>query len=303
MSRPGTRQYEQKMAQAAGKTPAAAEHHKDALLLHSQRKDDQHNSSRKKIVEDQQTPHEQDLGREKASKRKLDSDFGSGRRGKRVMMDGEPSQNLDIHAPSRSLNTDLSHDDNLRTHERTTLDGKSNNESVRLGGPYWHKQGLLYLEKYLERQGIITKGAEKLLELKLDDQIVGQAPDDLEKIVTWVKSEGNSTESMQLCVPLPAQDKPCTIFAVETASGDDAEEHEKDILEKAARSHKIQDSLTLVLYYKKKKEKPYKLSAGILTLTKVVYMIDGPGSEFFDYVIRILANKESPSWVVNKSSK
>lgn len=303
MARPGTRQYEQNKAQVAGKTSAAAEHHRDALSLHSQRKDDQHDSSREKIVEDPQTPHEQALGREKARKRKLKSDFGSGHRGKRVMTDEEPPQNLDIHAPSRSLKTDFSDDEHLRTHERTILDKKTNHKSVRTGGPFWHIQGLIYLEKYLGKRGIITKGAGKLSELKLDGQIEGQAPDDLEEVVKWVKSERNSTESMGLCVPLSAQGKPCTIFAVETATGDIAEEHEKDILEKAAKSHNIQDSLTLVLYYEKGKEKPYKLSAGILTLTKIVYMIDGPGSEFFDCVIRILANKKSLSWVVNESSK
>jgi hypothetical protein len=299
MPRPVTREF--KKAQSE-QTPAAAEHHKDAILLHSQRENDQYKTLRVKEVDEQLTPHEQDLEREQARKRKR-PESSSNHGNKRIATDQKPSRNPKIHASLSSLDTYSSDDDNLKTHERTSSNGKSDNELVKLGGPHWYKQGLIYLKRYLEKQAIITKEVGKLSELRLDGQIVGQASNDLKKVVEWVKSGGNQTESMGLCVPLSAQDKPCTIFAVETATGDDVEKHENDILEKAAKSHNIQDSLTLVLYYKKGKEKPYKLSAGILTRTNIIYKIVGLGSEFVEFVdlvIRILATRKSPSWVVVK---
>jgi len=186
-----------------------------------------------------------------------------------------------------------------REDERTVSDVKSDNSSVIPGCDFERTKGLRYLTEFLQRQSIPITTAKTLSGLKLYVQDRDQAKKSSKNVVNWIKSEEKRSGSVGLWIPHAAKDKPCTIFAVQTVSGDSMNEREKEILEKAAISHNIENSLTLVLYYRADESLPYKLSAGILASTGIVYMIDGPESGFADQFIGILATQKSPSWVVS----
>jgi hypothetical protein len=173
----------------------------------------------------------------------------------------------------------------------TALDAKKDDEFVKSGGDFWCSQAFDYLRRFLQTQGIRVTKSKTISGLNLEYQ----ESDCPKEVVVWEKSDDWSAK-IRLYVPRHSKGKQCTIFAVKTADGD--EEHEKEILQKAATSHNCLNSLTLVLHYKKDEPKPNKVTAGILSHRFTVYMIDGPEGSFIDDVIRILSTKQMDSWVV-----
>lgn len=210
-----------------------------------------------------------------------------------------------IRVSSRGSSIYPSDDENSisKEHEGTASDVKSDSSSVIPGGDFWRGHGFKCLKGYLQRQSIPITRAMTLSGLKLNGQDMDQTHKNSENVVEWIKLEEKGSGSMELYIPRAAKNKTCTIFAVQTVSGDDMKKREKNILGKAARSHNRENSLTLVLYYRKGESIPYELSAGILASTGTVYMIDGPESELADRVVGILATQESPSWVVSERSE
>ena len=252
---------EEKQKQGNDATKA---HRRDALSLGSQLKPDESEKAPPNTSKNAHESHNKDEGNVDVKKRKhttRDDDSNSDHDGESMAASEhrskQPKKDLakqsKIRVSSRGPSIYPSDDENSisKEHEGTAPDVKRDSSSVIPGSDFWRGHGLKCLTEYLQRQNIPITRAMTLSGLKLNGQDMDQTHKNSETVVEWIKLEEKGSGSMELYIPRAAKNKTCTIFAVQTVSGDDMKKRKKNILEKAARSHNRKNSLTLVLYYRR----------------------------------------------------